>query len=97
VTSRIAALGPARLARPAVRDGVPPVERVRPVLQHLADVAAQAEGRGPRAVPELEPHAVADQLVVLVRDVLAATAGAGDRDAVLDDVHGRLVQLRRVL
>jgi hypothetical protein len=67
---------------------------VRPVLQALADEAARLEGRAPRPVPELEPHALGDQLVVLTRDVLAA---AGDDDAVVDAVHGRLVALRRAL
>ena len=93
LATRLATLGPARLARPA-QDGVSRADRVRPVLQELADRAADLEGRPRRPVPVLAPHALADQLVVLVRDVLVA---AGDDQTVLDDVHGRLVGLRRAL
>lgn len=93
VATRLAALGPARLARPA-EDAGAPADRVRPVLQDLADLAADLEGEPCRLVPVLAPHALADQLVVLVRDLLSA---AGDDETVLDDVHARLVDLRRSL
>jgi hypothetical protein len=93
VTGRLAALGPARLARP-VEDGPVPAARVRPVLQDLADEAARLEGRAARPVPELAPHALGDQLVVLTHDVLAAS---GDDEAVVDGLHDRLVALRRAL
>ena len=93
VATRLATLGPARLARRG-EDGASPADRVRPVLQELADRAADLEGRPRIPVPVLAPHALADQLVVLVRDVLAA---AGDDESVLDDVHGRLVGVRRAL
>lgn len=92
VTTRLAALGPARLARPG-EDGATPADRVRPLLQELADTAADLEQRERRAVPSLAPHALGDQLVVLVRDVLDAT----DDDAVTDQVRDRLVALRRAL
>jgi hypothetical protein len=96
VTSRLAALGPARLTRPG-QGGVTPVERVRAVLQHLADVAAAAEGRPHRAVPELASHALGDQLAVLVEDVLAAVGGSVHDMGITGDVHDRLVLLRRSL
>jgi hypothetical protein len=38
-------------------------------------------------------HALADQLTVLTRDALRAEAG----EALVDDVHQRLVALRRAL
>jgi hypothetical protein len=93
VATRLGALGPARLER-AGADGVTPADRVRPVLQELADAAADAEGRSRRPVPRLAPHALADQLVVLVQDVLAAP---GADETVLAAAHDRLVTLRRLL
>ena len=92
VTTRLAGLGPARLTRPD-EDGVAPQDRVRPVLQALADAAADAEGRPRRDVPVLGAHALGDQLVVLVRDLLAAT----DDEAAVEELHDRLVTLRREL
>lgn len=93
VGTRLAGLGPARLDR-AGADGVSPAQRVRPVLQALADTAADREGRPRRAVPQLAPHALGDQLVVLVRDVLAVGQDDGE---VLEDLRDRLVALRRSL
>jgi hypothetical protein len=93
VATRLAALGPARLTR-AAEDGATPADRVRPVLQDLADRAADLEGEPRRSVPVLAPHALADQLVVLVGDLLAA---AGEDAAVLEHVHRRLVDLRRAM
>ena len=80
---------------------------MRPLLQHLADVAGRAEGHPARAVPELALHALGDQLAVLARDVLrlagspgapgSAPAGARLDDAALVDVADRLTALRRAL
>ena len=92
VTTRLAGLGPARLERPGP-DGASPADRVRPVLQELADAAADLEGRPRRDVPVLGAHALGDQLVVLARDVLAAS----DDEAVAEQLRDRLVQLRRAL
>jgi hypothetical protein len=55
------------------------------------------EGRPRRAVPQLALHALGDQLVVLTRDVLAAAGQDEQGRALVDDVHQRLVALRRSL
>ncbi|SDQ69024.1 hypothetical protein [Quadrisphaera sp. DSM 44207] len=90
--TRLSGLGPARSARPGP-DGLAPVDRVRPLLQHLADAAADAEGRARRPVPVLGAHAVGDQLAVLARDLLATDPPPG----ALADLADRLVALRRAL
>ncbi len=96
MTTRLAALGAARLARPG--SSGTPVELVRPLLQHLADVAARAEGRVPAAVPALAPHALGHQLAVLASDVLDLTGPDGPLEAdAADDVADRLEALRRSL
>ncbi|ROP44016.1 hypothetical protein [Pseudokineococcus lusitanus] len=102
---RLAALGPGRLVRPgpthvgaevvAGEPGPTPLERVRALLQELADDAADLAGEPRRAVPALGPHAAGDQLAVLAGDLLAA-AGPDD-DAVAARLHERLVALRRAL
>lgn len=70
-----------------------PVEqRVRETSQALADLAADAAGRGRRPVPVLATHGVADQLVVCAHDVLVEKDAAAQRRA-LD----LLVTLRRCL
>ncbi len=69
-----------------------PAALVRAELQHLADAAADAEGRERRPVPELAPHAWGDQLTVLVTDALAALGPDGD-----PEVGRRLTALRRAL
>ncbi|GAB2691420.1 hypothetical protein [Thalassiella azotivora] len=103
VAERVVSLGPARLARPSEgHEGADPTPqgRVRALAAYLADLAADLEGEPRRAVPELAPHALADQLVVLTRDAVAAALDHGDpavRDDALDDVHARLVALRRSL
>lgn len=65
---------------------------IRTALQQLADLAADAEQRPRRPVPELGPHALADQLVVLGRDVAVFC----DEPA-LADAQELLVALRRRL
>jgi hypothetical protein len=77
-------------------DGRAPADLVRPLLQHLADTAARAEGLPLRAVPVLAPHAVGDQLVVLARDVLAL-GGGPPRTGELEELADRLTALRRAL
>ncbi|TXR56441.1 hypothetical protein [Quadrisphaera setariae] len=93
VLTRLAALGPTRLSRPADGGGPSPADAVRPVLQELADAAATAEGRAPVVVPVLAERALGDQLAVLGRDLLSA---AGD-DAPLERAAARLEALRRAL
>lgn len=93
--TRVAALGPARLARPGP-SGQTPADLARPLLQHLADTAARAEGQPQRTVPVLAPHAVGDQLAVLARDVLALADGPLSADE-LHEVADRLTALRRAL
>ncbi|MBF5080411.1 hypothetical protein [Quadrisphaera sp. INWT6] len=92
VLTRLAALGPSRLSRPADGGGPSPADVVRPALQELADDAAALEGRSPRAVPVLAGRALGDQLAVLGRDLL----GVGD-DAALERATARLEALRRAL
>lgn len=98
LTDRLVSLGPDRLARPGA-DGVTPAGRVRPVLQHLADVAADLEGRGRRPVPELADRALPDQLVVLSSDLITAAPAADEAadEASVAGVHARLVALRHSL
>lgn len=71
-------------------DGVPASERVRSVLALLASEAADLRGDDHRAVPSLRPHALGDQLAVLVREALEAGADASV-------VTARLADLRRAL
>lgn len=102
---RLAALGPGRLVRPgpthvgaevvAGDPGPTPLDRVRALLQELADDAADLAGEPRRVVPALGPHAAGDQLAVLAGDLLAA-AGPDD-DVVAERLHERLVALRRAL
>jgi hypothetical protein len=91
VTDRLRALGPARLDRPG-DDGRSPAALGHEAAQALADLAAEAVGRGRRAVPVLPVHAVADQVTVTGHDLIAE----GDDDAVRAGV-ARLVALRRSL
>jgi hypothetical protein len=81
--------------RLAARTGAEPEQAlagIRTVLQQLADLAADAEGGPRRPVPELAPHALADQLVVLGRDVATWCA-----EPALADAQELLVALRRSL
>jgi hypothetical protein len=60
---------------------------VRSVVQRLADLVAEIEGREPIPVPDLGPAVVMDQLTVMVYDAV----GAGL------DITGDLTELRRSL
>lgn len=94
VVARLASLSSERVDRRAVgADDSPAVgDRVRDQLQHLADVAADAEGRPRSLVPRLASHALGDQLSVLVDDALAVVDADGRAD-----VAARLTALRRTL
>jgi hypothetical protein len=91
LADRLRLLGPRWAARDRAGDAAP-VAAVRAGLQHLADVAAGAEGEPARPVPDLGLYALADQLLVLARDA----AATGDPD-VLADADEVLANLRAVL
>lgn len=89
VVGRLAALGPQRLTRRGP-DGATPADLVRAEVVVLAEVAADLRGDDHRHVPVLRPHALGDQLTVMVHEALAAGARP-------DDLTARLAQLRRAL
>ncbi len=70
---------PVPTMHPPGEDRPSPAELVRPLLQHLADVAADADGRRRRVVPVLADRAVPDQLAVLARDALDLVTGSEGR------------------
>ena len=57
-----------------------PVGRVLGVGQALADLAATANGDRVRVVPQLPPHAAADQIAVLTAEVESATRALAGTD-----------------
>jgi len=67
-------------------------EAAAAAVQRIADLGAAAEGRPPRPVPRLADTVLADQLAVVVDDVLRT----GDRDAA-HAVAAELAALRRAL
>ena len=89
VVERLAALGPQRVTRPAPDAGTP-ADLVRAELRALAVEAAALRGDDHREVPELKPHALGDQLAVLVHEALAAGVHP-------DRLTARLARLRRAL
>ena len=62
----------------------------RRALDALAALAAAARGADVPAVPPLEAHALADQLVVLIADARAAGVSPSDLDAVLTGLRADL-------
>ncbi|MFV0460327.1 MAG: hypothetical protein ACK5MT_16315 [Actinomycetales bacterium] len=72
-------------------DPVTPAQLVHRTCQHLADLAADAQGRTRRPVPQLRPHGLAAQLTVLTNDALSE---APDRHS---EVARLLADLRRAL
>jgi hypothetical protein len=91
VADRLRTLGPARLER-AGEDAASTATLAHEAAQALADLAADAQGRGRRAVPVLPAHALADQVTVTGNDLLVE----GD-DAALRAGADRLTRLRRAL
>ncbi len=89
VVDRLGALGPGRVTRPGP-GGAVPADLVRTELDLLATQAADLRGDEHRTPPSLRPHALGDQLVVLVGEALEAGA---DPQA----VGRRLTVLRRAL
>ena len=69
LADRLRVVGP----RLAAREGTEAIEMLRAIragLQELADLAADADHRPRRVVPELAGHALADQALVLGHDLL---------------------------
>jgi hypothetical protein len=91
LADRLRMLGPRWAARSNAADEQP-AAAVRRALQQLADLGAHAEGEPRRTVPDIGLHALADQLLVLARDVTAY----GDA-ATLDDAGRTLAELRAAL
>jgi len=91
VADRLRTLAPARLERSG-EDGGSPATHAHEAAQALADLAADAQGRGRRAVPVLPAHALADQVTVTGNDLLVE----GD-DTALRAGADRLANLRRAL
>jgi hypothetical protein len=75
-----------------VEQAIRTLDQIRGVLQVLADLAADAEGRPRRPVPALAPHGLGDQVLVLGHDLLAV-ASPDARVAGLS----ALTELRRTL
>jgi hypothetical protein len=67
-------------------------DRVYGLLQHLADVTADAEGRPHRAVPRESDLVLPDQLRVIADDLLAAAPAA-----VLDRSTAEIDAMRKAL
>jgi hypothetical protein len=88
---RLRVVGP-RMAARTGPDAASLLGRVRAGLQRLADLAADAESRPPLAVPDLAPHALGDQLLVLAHD-LAATGS----DIAVDAGLEALAELRAAI
>ena len=68
---RLATLGPARLGRSLPDGTATPADAAHRFAQRVGDATAAAEGVPVRPVPRLADRAAADQLTVLVRDLLA--------------------------
>ena len=61
-------------------------DRVFELVQRLADLAADAEGRGRRAVPRAGDLLLPDQLRVMRDDLIAASPGADVLKLATEDV-----------
>lgn len=107
VADRLRVLGPRLGARAASRPPATPappaaptlaeadrltLQRIRETLRVLADLAADVEGGPRRPVPELAPHGLGDQVLVLGHDLL----DGGDPQAMASGLAA-LMELRRVL
>jgi len=95
VAARVGVVGPRLAARLAAREAPEArqmLDHIRSVLQQLADLGADAEGRARRPVPVLDAHALADQLMVFVHDVavFGQDADRAAAHAVLRDLAARL-------
>ncbi|NLT53512.1 MAG: hypothetical protein GXX79_02860 [Actinomycetales bacterium] len=73
------------------------LESARAAVQRLADLAADTEGLPRRTVERLPGHALADQVLVLGHDLLAAAPADERGREPLEAGHALLVDLRRSL
>ena len=100
VADRLRVIGPRYAARDTPESAAA-LDGVRAAVQRLADLAADAEGVPRRSVPRLAPYALADQVLVLGHDLLAAAGPHPEKstpaDAALSAGHALLVELRRAL
>jgi hypothetical protein len=71
VADRLRVVGPRLAVRESAAAGQV-LQGIRAGLQRLADLAADADGEPRRVVPELAPHALGDQTLVLGHDLLGA-------------------------
>ena len=109
VADRLRVIGPRYAAR-NTPEAAAALDGVRAAIQRLADLAADAEGIAHRPVPRLAPHALADQVLVLGHDLLAAACSKAEEPGeeptaerptpeqpALSAGHALLVELRRAL
>ena len=100
VADRLRVIGPRYAARDTP-EAAAALDGVRAAIQRLADLAADAEGVPRRVVPRLAPHALADQVLVLGHDLLAAAGPAPEEpmpeQPALSAGYDLLVELRRAL
>jgi hypothetical protein len=91
LADRLRMLGPRWAARDNPADAAP-AAAVRAALQRLADIGARAEGGPARPVPDVGPHALADQLLVLARDATATgdPAALGEAARTVDELRHAL-------
>ena len=71
LADRLAVVGPRMAARESAAAAAV-LDDIRSVVQQLADLGADAEGRERRPVPVLGAHALGDQVRVLAQDVAGA-------------------------
>lgn len=91
LTDRIIGLSVAQLDA-AAESGRSRRALITGAIGEIADLGARSEGREPLPVPNAGDRALADQLAVMIDDVVAA-----GRERELDDALGVLVGLRRAL
>ena len=91
VADRLAVVGP-RLAARESDAAATALSDIRTVLQQLAELGTDAEGRERRPVPVLGAHALGDQVRVLAQDVAAAQQPTQIAEAVvlLRELAGRI-------
>lgn len=91
LADRLRVVGPRFAAREGPEAAAVLVD-IRAVLQRLADLAADAEGRARRRLPVLAPHALGDQVLVLTHD-LAVHAGPAQRRAAQEMIRDLAARL----
>jgi len=91
VADRVQVVAP-RMAARSTADGARVLADLREACARLAALALDAEGVAWRPLPELAPHAVADQVLVLAHDLARSGDGAaiGAGLALLLDLKRRI-------